>query len=65
MFGSKRSSKRSWSRGRGRHSFKGECKYSIKKNKKWLNRIVRRKLDIANGSVYKKFAGEKAFEYLS
>lgn len=65
MLGSKRSVKRSWSRGRGSNSFRGECKYSIKRNKKFLNRIVRRKLNISNGNMYKKFAKEKAYQYVT
>lgn len=41
MRGSKREAKQYWHTGRGRHSLRGETKFSIKKNKKYLTRKAR------------------------
>lgn len=65
MQGSKRSAKRSWYRGRGANSLRGEIKYSLRKNKKYLNRKVRHCKDLPSGSAYKKLAKDKAFEYVT
>ena len=58
MQGSKRSA-RSWHRGRGADSLRGEIKYSLRKNKKCLNRKVRNYSDLPSGSAYKKIAKDK------
>lgn len=65
MQGSKRSVKRSWLRGRGPGSLRAECKYSIKRNKKYLNRKTRHTKDLPDGCAYKKLAKEKVWEYVS
>jgi len=65
MRGSKREAKQYWDRGRGRHSLRGEVKYSLKKNKKRLNRMVRYNRDVFHGCTYKKLAKEKAWDYIT
>lgn len=65
MQGSKRSARRSWYRGRGANSFRGEIKYSLRKNKKYLNRKVRHHPDLPSGSAYKKLAKNRAYEYVT
>ncbi len=65
MPGSKRLAKQSWRRGRGRHSLRGEMKFSIKQNKKWLTRKTRRSSDTFQGCGYKKLAKDKAWEYIT
>lgn len=65
MVGSKRSAKRSWRRGRGPYSLKREIKFSLKKNKKYLNRKTRRHPDLPNGNAYKKLAKNRAWEYVT
>lgn len=65
MQGSKRSTKRSWLRGRGPGSQRVECKYSIKQHKKYLNRKARHNKNLPNGCAYKKLAKEKVWEYVS
>lgn len=65
MQGSKRSARRSWYRGRGANSLRGEIKYSLRKNKKYLNRKVRHHQDLPSGNAYKKLAKDKAYEYVT
>lgn len=65
MKGSKRTARRDWRKGRGRYSFRGEVKYSIKRNKKYLNRKTRRSSSLPNGNAYRKLAKNKAWEYLT
>lgn len=65
MLGSKRSVRRSWYRGRGANSLRGEIKYSLKRNKKYLNRKVRHYQDLPSGSAYKKLAKNRAYEYVT
>lgn len=65
MKGSKRSARRNWCRGRGVNSLRGEIKYSLRKNKKYLNRKVRHCKDLSSGSAYKKLAKDKAYEYVT
>ena len=65
MNGSKRSARKNWYRGRGPNSMRGEVKYSLKRNKKYLNRKARREPDLPNGSAYKKLAKNKAWEYVT
>lgn len=65
MQGSKKNARRSWYRGRGANSFRGEIKYSLRKNKKYLNRKVRHCKDLTSGSAYKKLAKDKAYEYVT
>lgn len=65
MIGSKRWTKHSWCRGRGPYSLRGELKFSIKKNKRYFNRQVRRYTkDLPNGKAYRKLAGEKVWDYV-
>ena len=65
MIGSKRWTKQSWRRGRGPYSLRGELKFSIKKNKRYFNRRVRRcTTDLPNGNTYRKLAGEKVWNYV-
>lgn len=65
MIGSKRWTKHSWRRGRGPYSLRGELKFSIKKNKRYFNRQVRRYTkDLPNGKSYRKLAGEKVWDYV-
>ena len=65
MIGSKRWAKQSWRRGRGAYSLRGELKLSIKKNKRYFNRQVRRcTTDLPNGNTYRKLAGEKVWDYV-
>ena len=65
MIGSKRWAKQSWRRGRGPGSLRGELKFSIKKNKRYFNRRVRRcTTDLPNGNTYRKLAGEKVWDYV-
>lgn len=65
MIGSKRWTKHSWCRGRGPYSLRGELKFSIKKNKRYFNRQVRRYTkDFPNGKAYRKLAGEKVWNYV-
>lgn len=65
MKGSKKSARRSWYRGRCANSLRGEIKYSLRKNKKYLNRKVRHCKDLPSGSAYKKLAKDKAYEYVT
>ena len=65
MTGSKRSEKRNWQRGRGPYSFRSEVKASLRINKKYLNRKVRRANNIANFSGYKRLAGERAYDLVT
>ena len=65
MVGSKRSAKRNWLRGRGPYSYRGEIKTSLKVNKNYLNRKVRRAKNLGSGGDYKKLAKERAFDLLS
>ena len=65
MIGSKRWAKQSWRRGREPYSLRGELKFSIKKNKRYFNRRVRRcTTDLPNGNTYRKLAGEKVWDYV-
>lgn len=65
MIGSKRWTKHSWRRGRGPYSLRGELKFSIKKNKRYFNRQVRRYTkDLPKGKAYRKLAGEKVWDYV-
>ena len=65
MIGSKRWAKQSLRRGRGPCSLRGELKFSIKKNKRYFNRRVRRcTTDLPNGNTYRKLAGEKVWDYV-
>lgn len=65
MIGSKRWTKHSWRRGRGPYSLRGELKFSIKKNKRYFNRQVRRYTkDLPNRKAYRKLAGEKVWDYV-
>ena len=49
----------------GALQFKGELKFSIKKNKRYFNRQVRRYTkDLPNGKAYRKLAGEKVWNYV-
>lgn len=64
MTGSKREERNSWCYGRGRYSLRGGTKYSIKKNKKLLNRRVRRSSETFRGCGYKKLAKDAAWEYV-
>ena len=63
--GSKREAKRSWLRGRGPTSMRAEIKFSLKMNKKYLNRKVRRTSDAMNGNAYKKLAKDRAWQYVT
>lgn len=65
MTGSKREARRSWQWGRGANSLRGEVKRSIKKNKKNLNRRVRRCTDTFKGCGYKKLAKDAAWDYVT
>lgn len=65
MTGSKRETRRSWLRGRGRNSLRGETKFSLKKNKKMLNRRVRHCTDTFQGCEYKKLARAAAWDYVT
>lgn len=65
MNGSKRSEAKNWHRGRGANSMRGEIKYSLKRNKRYLNRKTRRHPDLPNGCAYKKLAKNKAWEYVT
>lgn len=65
MQGSKRSAKKSWLHGRTGSSLRAECKYSLKRNKKYLNRKTRHTKNLPNGNAYRKLAKEKAWEYVS
>lgn len=65
MTGSKRKARQSWQWGRGGNSLRGEVKRSIKKNKKRLNRRVRRYTDTFHGCGYKKLAKEAAWDCVS
>ncbi len=65
MRGSKREAKQYWHTGRGRHSLRGETKFSIKKNKKYLTRKARHCKETLQGCTYKKLAKEKAWEYVT
>ena len=65
MRGSKREAKRSWRRGRGPNSLREEKRRSIKKNKRLLNRKVRRSKDALKNSSYKKLGKEKAWELVT
>ena len=65
MQGSKRNAKKSWLYGRTGYSLRAECKYSIKRNKKYLNRKTRHTENIASGNAYRKLAKNKAWEYVS
>lgn len=65
MQGSKKSVRKSWYRGRGANSFRGEMKLSLRKNKKYLNRKVRHHADLPSGCAYKKLAKNKAYEYVT
>ena len=44
---------------------RAECKYSIKRNKKYLNRKARHTENLASGNAYRKLAKHKAWEYVS
>lgn len=65
MRGSKREAKHYWKTGRGRHSLRGEIKFSIKKNKKYLTRKARHCKDAFRGCAYKKLVKEKAWDYVT
>jgi len=65
MEGSKGCAKQSWKWGRGRNSLRGEVKFSIKKNKKFLTRKARRCKDTLQGCAYKKLAKDKAWDYVT
>lgn len=65
MTGSKRTVKQSWRRGRGCASLRGEIKFSLKKNKKRLNRKVRHCADTFIGCGYKKLAKNAAWDYVT
>ena len=65
MQGSKRNAKSNWIYGRGPGSLRAECKYSIKRNKKYLNRKARHVKNLSGRCFYKKLAKEKAWEYVS
>lgn len=65
MMGSKRESKLSWQHGRGRNSFRGEMKFSLKKNKKYLNRRARHCKEPMQYCSYKKLVKEMAWDYLT
>lgn len=58
MIGSKRSV-------RGVGSFKQEVKFSLKRNKKLLNRRARHKAELKSGNAYRRLAKDKAWEYVS
>lgn len=51
--------------GRGSNSLRGEVKFSIKKNKKYLNRKARRHKEPLQGCLYKKLAGDMAYDYVT
>lgn len=61
MQGSKREAKR----GYGRKSLRGEMKFSIKKNKKYLTRLARHHKDLLQNCAYKKLAKDKAWDYVT
>lgn len=65
MEGSKRKAKRDWTHGRGPNSFRAQKKFSLKMNKKFLNRKARREKNLPNGNGYRKLAKDKAYEYLT
>lgn len=65
MEGSKGCAKQSWKWGRGRNSLRGEVKFSIKKNKKYLNRKARHHKEPLQGCLYKKLAGDMAYDYVT
>lgn len=65
MQGSKRETKHSWQRGRGCNSLRGEVKFSLKKNRKYLNRRVRYHKEPLQGCLYKKLAKEMAWDYVT
>ena len=44
---------------------RGEIKYSLKRNKKHLNRKARHKAELPGRCAYKKLAKDKAWEYVS
>lgn len=49
----------------GPYSLREELKFSIKKNKRYSNRRVRRYTkDLSNGKAYRKLAGEKVWDYV-
>lgn len=44
---------------------RAEIKFSLKMNKKYLNRKVRRTSDVMNGNAYKKLAKDRAWQYVT
>jgi len=65
MQGSKRNAKKDWVHGRTGGSRRAECKYSLKRHKKYLNRKVRHTKNLPCGNAYKKLGKDKAWKYVS
>ena len=65
MQGSKRSAKRNWYYGRTGYSLRAERKYSLKRNKHYLNRKTRHTSNLPNGNAYRKLAKDKEWEYVT
>ena len=64
MVGSKNQAKKDWRRSRTGYGFRHDKKFSLKMNKKMLNRRVRRlEGEIGNRCNYKRYAGEAAYSH--
>lgn len=64
MVGSKNEAKRNWTRGRTANSCRHDKKFSLKMNKKMLNRKVRRYTgDLPQNMGYKRLGKEAAWDY--
>ena len=61
MKGNAKEKRNCWSRGNGAGSFRGELKRGIRRNRKLLNRTVRRSVEIPmRGCGYKKAVSTEA-----
>lgn len=66
MVGSKNEAKRDWRRSRRSYGFRQNVKFSLRMNKKMLNRRIRRLRleDVGSRANYKRYAGEAAFTHI-